>query len=116
MLSLFDRVAEQDQRLADQEDRLEKLERRLGQNCVNSSLPPSSDRGQGPKRPARKRSERKQGGQLGHEGALRKLVDDPDQTLAVRPDECRKCGHDLTGQGRVVGRAARSGRGCARRS
>jgi transposase len=100
LLTLFDRVADQDERIA-------KLERRLGQNSVNSSLPPSSDRGRGPKRPARKQSGRKQGGQLGHEGASRKLVEDPDETVAVRPEQCRKCGHDLTGQGRVVGRAAR---------
>jgi transposase len=100
LLTLLDRVAEQDERIA-------KLERRLGQNSVNSSLPPSSDRGQGPKRPARKRSEAKQGAQPGHEGASRKLIDDPDETLAVRPEQCRKCGHDLTGQDRVVGRPAR---------
>jgi len=100
VLSLFDRVAKLD-------ERLEKLERRLGQNSVNSSLPPSSDRGQGPQRPPRKRSERKQGAQLGHEGASRKLIDDPDEMLLVRPEACRKCGHDLTGQGRVVGRPAR---------
>ena len=100
LLALFDRVGEQDERIA-------KLERRLGQNSVNSSLPPSSDRGQGPKRPVRQRSERKQGAQPGHEGASRKLADDPDETLAVRPERCRKCGHDLTGQGRVVGRPAR---------
>jgi len=100
VLSLFDRVVELDARL-------EKLERRLGQNSVNSSLPPSSDRGQGPKRPERKRSGRKQGAQPGHEGASRELIDDPDETVAVRPDACRKCGHDLTAQGRVVGRPAR---------
>lgn len=107
MLRLFDEVAEQREQLAEQHEWLEKLERRLGQNSVNSSLPPSSDRGQGPKRPARKRSERKQGGQPGHEGASRKLIDDPDETVEVRPDACRKCGHELSGQGRVVGRAAR---------
>ena len=67
VLSLFDRVAKLD-------ERLEKLERRLGQNSVNSSLPPSSDRGQGPQRAPRKRSERKQGAQLGREGASRKLI------------------------------------------
>lgn len=100
VLMLFDEVA-------DLGERLERLERRLGQNSVNSSLPPSSDRGQGPKRPARKRSERKQGAQLGHEGVSRTLADDPDETLAVRPDACRKCGHNLTGEGRAVGRAAR---------
>jgi transposase len=100
MLRLFDQVA-------DQGARLEQLERRLGQNSVNSSLPPSSDRGQGPKRAPRKRSERKQGGQPGHEGVSRTLADDPDETLPVRPEQCRRCGHDLTGQGRVVGRPAR---------
>jgi transposase len=100
VLMLFDEVA-------DLGERLERLERRLGQNSVNSSLPPSSDRGQGPKRPARKSSERKQGAQLGHEGVSRTLADDPDETLAVRPDACRKCGHNLTGEDRVVGRAAR---------
>jgi len=100
VLRLFDQVA-------DQGERLETLERRLGQNSVNSSLPPSSDRGQGPKRPVRKRSARKQGAQLGHEGASRKLIDDPDETLRVRPEQCRKCGHDLTREGRVVGRPAR---------
>jgi len=100
VLRLFDQVA-------DQGERLETLERRLGQNSVNSSLPPSSDRGQGPKRPVRKRSARKQGAQLGHEGASRQLIDDPDETLRVRPEQCRKCGHDLTREGRVVGRPAR---------
>jgi hypothetical protein len=79
VLMLFDEVA-------DLGERLERLERRLGQNSVNSSLPPSSDRGQGPKRPARKRSERKQGAQLGHEGVSRTLADGPDETLAVRRD------------------------------
>jgi transposase len=107
MLRLFDEVAEQGEQLAEQRERLEKVERQLGQNSVNSSLPPSSDRGQGPKRPVRKRSERKQGGQPGHEGASRKLIDDPDETLAVRPEQCRKCGHELSGEDRVVGRAAR---------
>jgi transposase len=100
VLGLFDRVG-------DLSERLEKLERRVEQNSVNSSLPPSSDRGQGPKRPVRRQSGRKQGGQLGHEGASRKLIDDPDETVAVRPDACRKCGHELSDQDRVVGTAAR---------
>jgi transposase len=100
MLRLYDQVA-------DQGDRLERLERRLGQNSVNSSLPPSSDRGQGPKRPARKRSGRKQGGQSGHPGASRELVEDPDETVEHRPERCRRCGHDLGERDRVVGRAVR---------
>ncbi|MCA1679192.1 MAG: IS66 family transposase, partial [Actinobacteria bacterium] len=107
MLRLFDEVAEQGARLAEQGGRLEKVERRLGQNSVNSSLPPSSDRGQGPKRPARKRSERKQGGQPGHKGVSRELVEAPDETVQQRPEQCRKCGRELSAQDRVVGRPAR---------
>ena len=99
-LALFDRVAEL-------EAGLERVERRLGQNSHNSSLPPSSDRGQAPKRPARKKSERKQGGQPGHEGRSRQLVDDPDETIEHRPDRCRKCGLELSGDERTVGKPAR---------
>lgn len=97
---MFDRVA-------DLAQRLEKLERRLGQNSLNSSLPPSSDRGQAPKRVARRRSGRKQGGQPGHEGRSRELIDDPDETVEHRPVTCRKCGRELGEDERVVGRPVR---------
>jgi len=100
LLALFDRVAEQG-------EQLEKIQRRLGQNSRNSSLPPSSGRGQAPKRPAREKSERKQGGQPGHEGAARGLVDDPDETVEHRAERCRKCGRELAGDEGVVGRPAR---------
>ena len=79
-LSLFDCVGDQAGRIAELEARLERLERRLGQNSRNSSLPPSGDRGQAPKRRARKRSQRKQGAQPGHPGAHRKLDEEPDET------------------------------------
>jgi hypothetical protein len=107
VLALFDRVAEQDVRIAAQDERLEKLERRLGQNSRNSSLAPSSDRGQAPKRPVRKRSGRKQGGQPGHEGRSRELIDDPDETVEHRPARCRKCGRELGGEERTVERPLR---------
>lgn len=100
VVGLFDRVAEQG-------ERLEKVERRLGQNSRNSSLPPSSDRGPVPERPQRKRSERKQGGQPGHRGVSRELVADPDETVAHAPERCRKCGRELGAGARVVGRPAR---------
>jgi transposase len=107
VLALFDRLAEQDVWIAAQDERLEKLERRLGQNSRNSSLAPSSDRGQAPKRPVRKRSGRKQGGQPGHEGCSRELIDEPDETVEHRPARCRKCGRELGGEERTVGRALR---------
>lgn len=98
-LALFDVIA-------DLQARLEKLERRAGQNSRNSSLPPSSDRGQAPKRPARKKSQRKQGGQDGHRGASRGLVEDPDEIFEHRQARCRKCGRDLS-DGKAVGRPLR---------
>ena len=97
---MFDQIAE----LA---VRLERLERRLGQSSRNSSLPPSSDRGQASKRPPRRRSERKQGGQSGHQGHSRGVVENPDETISVRPERCRKCGRELIGDERVVGRPVR---------
>jgi len=106
-LLLFDRVAEQGEELAELKQRLEKLERRLGQNSRNSSLPPSKDPPQTPKRPPRKRSPRKPGGQPGHEGRSRELIDDPDETVEHRPEQCRKCGRELTGDEQTVGSPAR---------
>jgi len=99
-LALFEQVG-------DLTERLERLERRLGQNSRNSSMPPSKDPPETPKRPPRKRSGKKQGAQPGHKGAGRGLVDDPDETIPVRPERCRKCGRELQSEGRVVGRPAR---------
>jgi transposase len=100
LLALFDEVGEL--RAAQ-----ERLERRVGRNSRNSSMPPSKDPPETPKRPPRKRSERKQGAQPGHKGAGRRLVDDSDETVEHRPVRCRKCGRELSGGERVVGRPAR---------
>jgi len=101
---MFDRVAALS-------ERVEGLERRLGQSSRNSSLPPSSDRpdGQGGGREPgpRKRSGRKPGGQEGHKGSGRELDPNPDQMAEHRPAVCSKCGRKLTGEERVVGKPAR---------
>ncbi|MBA3748847.1 MAG: IS66 family transposase [Solirubrobacterales bacterium] len=94
-------------------ERVEALERRLGRNSRNSSLPPSSDRpdrqarGKDEPKRERKRSGRKQGGQDGHTGHGRALAEEPDEIVEHRPERCRKCGRELTGADRAVGRAAR---------
>lgn len=80
---------------------VEELRRRLGQNSANSSRPPSTDPPQAPKRPARKGSGRKRGGQSGHEGHHREMVADPDETVEHLPGRCDSCDGDLGDAERV---------------
>jgi transposase len=83
-------------RLEALEAKVDGLQRQLGQNSTNSSRPPSSD---GPKveRPKRTPSGRKRGGQPGHEGSTRALVEDPDAIVECKPSRCDGCGGRLSG-------------------
>jgi len=77
--------------------RVAELEARLNQDSHNSHQPPSSD---GPaKRPRtrslRQRSGKKSGGQAGHPGVTRALVDDPDVVIPHMPTVCVGCGAAL---------------------
>jgi transposase len=82
------------ERVAKQEERIAQLERRLGRNSRNSSQPPSKDPPGAPPRRGRDRSGRKQGAQPGHEGKGRPLL--PAWAVDVFvdhwPSEC-ECGH-----------------------
>jgi transposase len=95
---------------AAQRERIEELERRLGMNSSNSSMPPGSD---SPKsraerrrlaREAYKRSMRKTGGQPGHQGKSRELVarERVNEHVAHLPD-CCECGHEFDGSEERVG-------------
>ena len=80
--------------------RLEDLERRLGMNSGNSSMPPSSDRpDQKPEQTKRPRSKRKRGGQIGHAKRTRPLIAtaDCDRVEHHRPGACTDCGAKLCG-------------------
>ncbi|MGB0092924.1 MAG: IS66 family transposase [Solirubrobacteraceae bacterium] len=91
-------------------ERVEELERRLGQNSGNSDKPPSSDppasRAERRRlaREAYKRSMRKSGGQPGHQGKTRELVapERLDKRVAHLPD-CCGCGHVFDGSEERVG-------------
>jgi transposase len=79
------------------EARIEQLEARLNKDSHNSHQPPSSD---GPAKRHRHRSLRKQsgkksGGQAGHPGVTRALVDDPDTVVPHVPTVCAGCGASL---------------------
>lgn len=96
-------LADKDKALAEKEKQIADLERQLAarkKNSTNSSKPPSSDGLAGEQRPRKKRkkSRRKPGGQPGHDGSHRPLVEPErvDEVIAILPAECKHCGHGLS--------------------
>lgn len=81
------------------QDKVRELEARLGLNSQNSSIPPSADPLAAPKRPRKKRTGRKPGGQPGHQRYERPLVpeDQVDYLIPVVPDSCDGCEGKLHG-------------------
>jgi len=80
------------------EARTAELEGRLAQYSGNSSRPPSSDPPGAPKTKAKPRGGRR-GGQPGHKGHHRCLVEEGrlDAAVPLRPDTCGQCGTSLVG-------------------
>jgi transposase len=65
-------------------------------NSRNSSIPPSKDENRPLKtKSLRKKTDRKVGGQEGHEGSTLKMTDNPDKIIEYLPDFCCECGSDL---------------------
>ena len=65
-------------------------------NSRNSSVPPSKDENRPPKtKSLREQSDRKVGGQKGHEGNTLKMTQTPDEIITYTPDFCGKCGSDI---------------------
>jgi len=88
--------------------RVAELERRLGRNSGNSSLPPSTDDRPGANRAARRAAKptgRRRGKQPGAPGSGLGFVADPDVTVDHFPDGTCPCGLPLTGgtDGVVIG-------------
>ncbi len=74
--------------------RVEELERQIAKNSRNSSKPPSSDPPWTPKQQPKKPSGRKRGGQDGHDGHSRMLMQ-ADRVEVEWPAACRCCGEQL---------------------
>ena len=75
--------------------RVAELERRLGRNSGNSSMPPSSDTFGGPQKKPQVKSGRKRGGQPGAGGSGLSMVACPDVTEDHVPAACTGCGSSL---------------------
>jgi transposase len=78
--------------------RVKQLEGQAAKDSHNSSKPPSSN---GFKEPVRKtaslreKSSKKSGGQPGHAGKTLMMVEQPDQTIRLTPQQCKHCQQDL---------------------
>lgn len=84
-------------RITDLEQKLERYINR--KDSSNSSLPPSKDENRPPRTSSlREKSERKVGGQPGHEGKTLEMTDIPDEIIEHRACFCPECGKDLSTQ------------------
>jgi transposase len=84
-------------RIAELEQRLATLESRPGSNSTNSSIPPSANPLDAPKRVSKKKSKRRRGGQPGHPPHLKRLlpIERVDEVVIFRPTRCDHCQADL---------------------
>jgi transposase/uncharacterized coiled-coil protein SlyX len=82
-------------RITDLEQKLERYINRKDSN--NSSLPPSKDENRPPRTSSlREKSNRKVGGQPGHEGKTLEMTPYPDEVIEHRSCFCPECGKDLS--------------------
>lgn len=92
-------IEQQTSEIAELRARLADLERRLGRNPRNSSMPPSAEglsKPPVPNRVARRAAKRKPGKQPGSEGKHLMQVEDPDEVFSHVPSSCTNCGADLS--------------------
>jgi transposase len=79
--------------------RIKQLEGQAAKDSHNSSKPPSTN---GFKEPVRKtaslreKSGKKSGGQAGHPGRTLMMVQQPDHTILLTPEQCQQCHQDLS--------------------
>jgi transposase len=98
---LTERNRELTRRNEDLASRIAALEKKLGRNSTNSSLPPSSDlfgrpkKEESPNRAARRALGRKPGKQQGDDGHHLAQVANPDEVTTYSPTACDDCGGDL---------------------
>src|SRR5437588_3977707 len=94
-------LAQQRVQIRQLQQQLAEATAKLNTNSSNSSLPPSSDRWRGKRRPPPPPGQprKKRGGQPGHPRHQRPLVppEQVRQTIPCLPTTCRRCGKPLAG-------------------
>jgi transposase len=89
-------LVEMSEALSKISERMAELERRMKENSENSHRPPSQD---GYRKPApqsqREKSEKKSGGQAGHEGKTLQLMEKVEHEIEHWPSICEGCGKEL---------------------
>jgi transposase len=109
LLRMDAQIRRLEERVAGQDDRIAQLERRLNRNSRNSSAPPSSDPPKSASKRGKDSSGRRRGAQPGHEGSGRELLPAcaVDEVIEYWPERC-DCGHVFSGdERRPVGEPAR---------
>src|SRR4029079_12781033 len=101
VLDLKAALQQQQQQSQQLQQQLADAHAQWGTNSTNSSLPPSSDRFHCKRRPPPPPDQprKKRSGQPGHPLQQRLLLpsDQVQQTIPCKPEVCRRCGQELTG-------------------
>ena len=97
---LNENISEANKQIADLTAQIEALTQKIAdltekknKNSNNSSKPPSSDGLNKPnkKRSLREKTDKKQGGQPGHEGHHLEIIGEPDEVIELKPKQCQSC-------------------------
>ena len=93
-------IKQSEKRLAELEVKYQELLEKINCTSKNSSIPPSSDPLHAEKKPEKKKSGKKRGGQPGHKGHSRFLYDvsECSSVLDHHPKTCSCCGEILLGE------------------
>ena len=89
-IALVDIIMELQKQLLKLQQRVQELENRLNKNSSNSDKPPSSD-GLKKTKSLRKQTDRKPGGQPGHQGSTLKRISNPDHIVTINIDHAECC-------------------------
>ncbi len=88
---LTETVAELTAKIDELTKKIAELTEQKNKNSNNSSKPPSSDGLKKKTKSLREKTDKKQGGQEGHNGHGLEIVGEPDKTVDVIPERCAHC-------------------------